>query len=98
MNHDLADQVMIPTRLTNGLGITHPIVSAPMAFAGGGALAAAVSRAGGLGLISCGYGDAAWIEDQFRAADGARVGCGFITWSLSKSPELLTGALRWTPA
>ena len=51
------------TRLTRALNIRYPIVSAPMAFAGGGALAAAVTRAGGLGLIGGGYGDPAWLED-----------------------------------
>lgn len=69
-----------------------------MAFAGGGALAAAVTAAGGLGLIGCGYGDPAWIEEQFMAAGDQRVGCGFITWSLRKSPSLLTQALRHRPA
>ena len=49
-------------RLTLALGLRHPIVSAPMAFAAGGALAAAVSRAGGLGLIGGGYGDPAWLD------------------------------------
>ncbi|MGB6468414.1 MAG: nitronate monooxygenase, partial [Xanthobacteraceae bacterium] len=39
------------TRLNDLLGIEHPVISAPMAFAAGGALAAAVSGAGGLGLI-----------------------------------------------
>ena len=37
------------TRLTQALNLRHPILSAPMAFAGGGRLAAAVSRAGALG-------------------------------------------------
>lgn len=98
MNQDPAGQATIPTRLTRALGITHPIVSAPMAFAGGGVLATAVSRAGGLGLIGGGYGDAAWIEDQFTAAGDARVGCGFITWSLQNSPALLTAVLSRRPA
>ncbi len=89
---------MLTTRLTERLSIAHPILSAPMAFAGGGALAAAVSNAGGLGLIGGGYGDAGWIEEQFRAAGNARVGCGFITWSLSKSPSLLTDVLKRKPA
>ena len=88
----------ISTRLTRALGLRHPIVSAPMAFAGGGALAAAVSRAGGLGLIGGGYGDPAWLEQQFAAAAGERVGVGFITWSLRKSPSLLTDVLRHRPA
>jgi nitronate monooxygenase len=87
-----------PTRLTRRLGLRHPIVSAPMAFAGGGALAAAVSRAGGLGLIGGGYGDPAWLAQQFDAAGDARVGVGFITWSLRKSPSLLTDALARRPA
>jgi nitronate monooxygenase len=88
----------LPTRLTRALGIAYPIVSAPMAFAGGGALAAAITRAGGLGLIGGGYGDPAWIEDQFGAARNERIGCGFITWSLRKSPSLLTDALKHRPA
>jgi nitronate monooxygenase len=69
-----------------------------MAFAGGGALAAAVTRAGGLGLIGGGYGDPAWLEDQFDAAGDQRVGVGFITWSLRKSPSLLTDVLKHRPA
>ena len=71
-----------------------PIVSAPMAFAGGGALAAAVSRAGGLGLIGGGYGDPAWLEDQFDAANGQSVGVGFITWSLREISVLADGCVE----
>ncbi len=88
----------LSNRLTRTLNIRHPIVSAPMAFAGGGALAAAVSRAGGLGLIGVGYGDPTWLEEQFEAAGGGRVGVGFITWSLRKSPSLLTDGLKHRPA
>lgn len=88
----------LANRLTQSLGIRYPIVSAPMAFAGGGALAAAVSQAGGLGLIGGGYGDPTWLDHQFRAAGNARVGVGFITWSLKQSPSLLTAVLRHRPA
>ena len=88
----------LSTRLTQALNLRLPVVSAPMAFAGGGSLAAAVSRAGGLGLIGGGYGDPAWIEEQFAAAAGERVGVGFITWSLRKSPSLLTDVLKHRPA
>lgn len=87
----------IATRLTKRLGIVHPIISAPMAFAAGGALAAAVSHAGGLGLIGGGYGDGAWLDAQFRAAGNARIGCGFITWSMAKQPQLLDAALAHGP-
>lgn len=86
------------TRLTEKLGIEHPIISAPMAFAAGGKLSAAVSAAGGLGLIGGGYGDADWLEREFVAAGNARVGCGFITWSLARQPELLDRALAHAPA
>ena len=88
----------LPTRLTRKLELRCPIVSAPMAFAAGGALAAAVTRAGGLGIIGGGYGDPTWLEQQFAAAGGERVGVGFITWSLRKSPSLLTGVLKHRPA
>jgi nitronate monooxygenase len=60
----------------------------------GGTLAAAVTRAGGLGLIGCGYGDPRagygspqWITAQFEAAEKEPVGAGFITWSLARRPE-----------
>jgi nitronate monooxygenase len=88
----------LATRLTRALDLRHPVLSAPMAFAAGGALAAAVTRAGGLGIIGGGYGDPTWLEEQFAAAQGERVGVGFITWSLRKSPSLLTGVLRHRPA
>jgi nitronate monooxygenase len=87
----------LATALTKRLGIEHPIISAPMAYAAGGRLAAAVSAAGGLGLIGGGYGDADWLAEQFRAAGNASVGCGFITWSLAKKPELLDQVLAHSP-
>jgi nitronate monooxygenase len=87
----------VSTRLTQALALRHPVVSAPMAFAGGGALAAAVSRAGGLGLIGGAYGDRAWLDEQFELTEGERVGVGFITWSLQTSPSLLTDVLKRRP-
>jgi nitronate monooxygenase len=84
------------TRLTDLFGIQHPVVLAPMGGVSGGALAAAVARAGGLGLIGCGYGDSRagygsreWIAAQFEAAGNEAVGAGFITWSLARQPDLL---------
>lgn len=82
------------TRLTERLDIVHPLIQAPMAFAAGGALAKAVSDAGALGMIGGGYGDTAWIDEQFAIANGSRVGCGFITWALARQPELLDQALE----
>ena len=79
----------IYTPLCDLLGIEHPVLLAPMAGVSGGALAAAMSRAGGLGLIGGGYGDAEWLEREFNAAGDARIGAGFITWSLARQPHLL---------
>ncbi|MBY0561671.1 nitronate monooxygenase [Hyphomicrobium sp.] len=88
---------MLKTRLTEQLRLRHPIISAPMAFAAGGRLAATVSASGGLGLIGGGYGDADWINEEFRAAGNQRVGCGFITWSLRKQPALLDLVISKNP-
>jgi nitronate monooxygenase len=88
---------MLTTRLTIALGISHPIIQAPMALAAGGKLASAVTEAGGLGLIGGGYGQAEWLEQEFYAAGNSPVGCGFITWSLAKQPELLDQALSHDP-
>lgn len=88
----------LDTRLTRLFGIQHPVVLAPMAMISGGRLASAVASAGGLGLIGGGYGDAEWLRREFDLADGATVGCGFITWSLARHPELLDAALQRRPA
>ena len=84
--------------ITGVLGIQKPVVLAPMGFVAGGALAAAVSRAGGLGLIGGGYGDAEWMRREFQRAEGERIGVGFITWSLAKQPALLDLALSYKPS
>ena len=84
-------------RLRQMLGIEHPVLSAPMGNVAGGALAAAVSRAGGLGLIGAGYGDRDWLQQEFQNAEGNRVGVGFITWSLARQPDLLDLALGYEP-
>ena len=48
---------ILNTRLSKFLRIDYPILLAPMAMISGGRLAAAVTSAGGLGLIGGGYGD-----------------------------------------
>lgn len=87
----------IRTALTDLLGITSPVLLAPMGFVSGGALAAAVSRAGGLGFLGGGYGDRAWLEEEARQVGAERVGVGFITWSLARQPDLLDLALGRSP-
>jgi nitronate monooxygenase len=86
------------TRLTGFFGIEHPILLAPMAMISGGRLAAAVTAAGGLGLIGAGHGDAEWSRSEIGQTGGARVGFGFITWSLARNPELVDTALAQQPA
>jgi nitronate monooxygenase len=88
----------IRNRLTETLGIQHPVLLAPMDIVSGGRLAAAVSQAGGLGVLGGGYGDEDWIGREWARAGNARIGCGFITWSLAKRPELLNGVLARQPA
>src|SRR6516225_541283 len=91
-------QVALRTRLTERLGIRHPILLAPMGFVSGGALAAAVSAAGGLGLIGGGYAEAEWLNREFAAAGNQRIGCGFITWAMAQRPAALDEALCHAPA
>ena len=88
----------IETALTRLLGITHPILLAPMGSAAGGKLAAAVTNAGGLGLVGSGYADAAAVSRELLAAGNARVGVGFITWALDAKPDCLRVALDARPA
>jgi nitronate monooxygenase len=89
---------LLTTRLTHAFGIEHPVVLAPMDLVSGARLATAVTTAGGLGLIGGGYGDGEWLKRELAAAAGTRVGCGFITWSLARRPELLDIALEHQPA
>jgi len=87
----------IRTAVTEMFGLEYPILLAPMAGIAGGALAAAVSNAGGLGIIGGGYGDRDWLVREFAAAGNARIGVGFIGWSLDRQPELLDLALGHAP-
>jgi nitronate monooxygenase len=84
-------------RLTRMLELEHPVLLAPMDLVSGGRLAAAVSQAGGLGLLGGGYGKTDWIDREWDRAGNSRVGCGFITWSLAQHPEVLDHALARQP-
>src|SRR5947199_5942357 len=88
----------ITTRLTELLKVEHPILLAPMDLVADGRLAATVSRAGGFGIIGGGYGNESWLARELDAAGDARVGIGFITWSMAKNPRLLDLALERKPA
>lgn len=85
------------TALTTLLGIKHPVLLAPMAGVSGAALAGAVTRAGGLGLLGGGYGDRTWLGEQLALCAGQSFGVGFITWALQRKADLLDIALAAKP-
>ncbi|MFD9905738.1 NAD(P)H-dependent flavin oxidoreductase [Streptomyces sp. NPDC059063] len=89
----------LSTELTELVGVRHPIVLAPMGGSAGGALAAAVSQAGGLGLVGGGYGERAWLEPELAiVADATRKpwGVGFLTWGIDA--RAVERALAYRPA
>lgn len=86
------------TVFTDLLGVTHPIASAPMGGTAGGALAAAVSEGGGLGLVGGGRSDAAWVERELRIVTERTEkpwGIGFLAWGTTVPVVEL--ALRYRP-
>lgn len=88
----------IRTTLTERFGLDYPVVSAPMAQVSGGRLAAAVSDAGGLGLVGGGYGDPGWLREELsvaRAGTERPWGVGLITWRATR--ETVELALSFEP-
>lgn len=78
---------MIVTPLTELFELEHPVVLGPMGGVAGGRLAAAVSNAGGLGLVGGGYGDLDWLKTELaivKATTQRPWGVGLITWSIGK--------------
>ena len=73
---------MLRTRLCDLLKIDHPIINAPMAGAATAELAAAVSEAGGFGLIGAGSNSPDWLREQIRTVRERTTrpfGVGFIS-------------------
>jgi nitronate monooxygenase len=88
--------IALKTALTELLSITHPVVLAPMGGPiSGGALAAAVSNAGGLGLIGGGGGNLEEI-DLLLERTAKPWGIGFLTWAVTR--EAIEQALSYRPA
>lgn len=74
----------LSSSFTKLLKIEHPIALAPMGGSAGGALAAAVSNAGGLGLVGVGRGDVEWMNREAAlVATGTSKpwGIGFQSWA-----------------
>jgi len=57
---------MMKTEITELLEIEYPIIQGGMAWVAEYHLAAAVSEAGGLGIIGAGVAPASWVRDQIR--------------------------------
>ncbi|MEU1943608.1 nitronate monooxygenase [Streptomyces sp. NPDC020125] len=75
----------LSTRFTELFGVEHPIALAPMGGSAGGALAAAVSRGGGLGMLGAANGDPEWLARELpllAEAAGRPWGIGFLTWQI----------------
>jgi nitronate monooxygenase len=89
----------ISTSITKLLGISHPILLAPMDLVADARLTVAVTAAGGFGILGGGYGDEQWLARELDLLDQShtRFGVGFITWSLAKQPKLLDLALEHKP-
>jgi nitronate monooxygenase len=92
---------MIRTRFTELFGVEHPVMSAPMALHSDGALATAVSVAGGFGT----FGGVTREGPGWVTAEAARVGAatdrpfgiGFITPFLEMMEPLFDAALEAGP-
>ncbi len=88
------------TRITDLLDITHPLVLAPMTGTATAPLAAAVSEAGGLGMIGTMAQGAEWLEAEVAAVrrlTERRFGIGFIQWVVDRDPSMWDVALRLRP-
>jgi nitronate monooxygenase len=88
---------MLSTPWSRSFGLRVPIVNAPMGGVAGGRLAAAVTAAGGLGMV--GMGSAATraaLKAQLRHVSG-RFGIGLVDWVMRNEAGLLDDALAARP-
>jgi nitronate monooxygenase len=58
--------MVLSTGFTRLLGVCHPIALAPRGGSAGGALAAAVSQGGGIGMLGAAHGNREWLDREFR--------------------------------
>ena len=77
--------VVMSTAFTKLFSLSYPIALAPMGGSAGGALAAAVSNGGGLGLIGSGDGERNWLKREVAIATDRTArpwGIGLLTWMI----------------
>ncbi|MGI5218719.1 NAD(P)H-dependent flavin oxidoreductase [Nocardia sp. CA-290969] len=92
---------MLSTPWSRDMGLRAPIVNAPMGGVAGGRLAAAVTAAGGLGMI--GMGSAGTVaaltgELELLGEVSGPFGIGLVDWVLARESGLLDTALAARPA
>jgi nitronate monooxygenase len=90
--------VALRTAFTELFGLRHPVALAPMGGAAGGALTAAVSAGGGLGLLGGGNGDADWLARELPIAASSVAGpwgVGFQSWAVGR--DTVESALECRP-
>jgi len=89
---------VLATPWSRGFGLRVPILNAPMGGAAGGRLAAAVTAAGGLGMVGMGStATRASLQAQLCHVSG-RFGIGLVDWVIRDDPGLLDDALVARPA
>jgi len=87
------------TAFTQMFGVRYPVALAPMGGSAGGALAAAVSNAGGLGLLGGGNGHPTWLEPELEILAGSTDkpwGVGLLSWAVE--PATVERVLQSEPA
>ncbi|WP_189033309.1 NAD(P)H-dependent flavin oxidoreductase [Nocardia rhizosphaerihabitans] len=89
---------MLATPWSRSIGLRVPVVNAPMGGAAGGRLAAAVTAAGGLGMIGMGSaGSVAALERELAAAGGTVSGIGLVDWVRQRETGLLEASIAAQP-
>jgi nitronate monooxygenase len=79
------------------MGLRAPIVNAPMGGVAGGLLAAAVTAAGGLGMVGMGTaGSTSSLHAELPHVTGT-FGIGLVDWVIRKEPGLFDAALAARP-
>lgn len=91
--------MQLGTSWSLGAGLRLPVVNAPMGGVAGGRLAAAVTAAGGLGMIGMGStATAATLNTELdRLGPAPRFGIGLVDWVIRDQPNLLDAALAARP-
>ncbi|WP_090608760.1 NAD(P)H-dependent flavin oxidoreductase [Mycobacterium lentiflavum] len=88
---------MLATPWSSELGLRVPIVNAPMGGVAGGRLAAAVSAAGGLGMVGMGsVANRELLAAQLQHVNGI-FGIGLVDWVMRTEAGLLDDALAARP-